>query len=299
MSDKKLILSLSLGIIVLFGVFMFLTSSDEEPMADIVSSEIPAPTPISTVVSSIGREETISADDLVEDTQTDTEENTEETDTTVIIEPELSLAPLVEEAILPSLNDSDEYLKAELSAIDGGLPVLQYLVSEELIRKFVVMVENISRGEFPDRNRPVLDLNETMQVKEIGGEFYLMDEQSYKRFDNLIDALSNISTENAVNFYQQLLPLFEDACAELGLRNANFNELMFKAIENVTNAKTAAQAQQLKRPSINYLYADPLIENYTDVEKLLLRLGPENTEKLQRRLEFFKRRLELNMSLGN
>ncbi len=94
-------------------------------------------------------------------------------------------------------------------------------------------------------------------------------------------------------------PLFREAYAELGIRNSDFNDVFLLAIDNVLEARTAPQPQQLIRPNLNYLYADPAIENYSAVEKLLLRLGPENTGNLQRRLEFFKRRLELDAALAN
>ncbi len=201
--------------------------------------------------------------------------------------------------VLPALNNSDDYVIEELAAMDGGSPLLRYLVSDELLRKFVVMIENISRGEFPERNLPLLYPEERMTVTELGSEFYLMDEQSYQRFNSLVEVLSNISTETAMDFYQHMQPLFREAYAELGLRNSDFNDVFMRAIDNVLEARTAPQPQQLIRPNLNYLYADPTIENYSGVEKLLLRFGPANTENLQRRLEFFKRRLELDASLTN
>jgi len=102
-----------------------------------------------------------------------------------------------------------------------------------------------------------------------------------------------------VDLYQRMQPLFREAYAELGLRNSDFNDVFMRAVNNVLEARTAPQPQQLIRPNLNYLHADPAIENYSAVEKLLLRLGPENTQSLQRRLEFFKRRLELDASLAN
>ncbi len=161
------------------------------------------------------------------------------------------------------------------------------------------MIENISHGDFPERNLPLLNPRESMSVTELGNEFYLIDEQSYHRFNDLVTSLTNISTDTAVDLYRQLLPLFDEAYAELGIRNSNFRDVFMQALDNILNARTAPQPQQLIRPNLNYLYADPEIENYSDVEKLLLRLGSENSANLQRRLEFFKRRLELDTALGN
>jgi len=300
MNDNKLIFSLVIGVIVLFGLFMMLTGDDQEPVTVIVSDEPREPSPALPVMPEVTEEVTVAdPEEIIEAIEEIIEPPVEEViDVTeeLIAEVENVVEP---EPVLPLLNNSDSYVREELATMDGNSSLLMYLVSDELVRKFVVMIENISRGEFPERNLPLLYPQERMTVTELGSEFYLMDEQSYQRFNALVTSLTNISTESAVDFYQQLQPLFRKAYAELGLRNSEFNDVLMLAIDNVLNARMAPQPQQLIRPNLNYLYANPEIENYSDVEKLLLRLGPENTERLQRRLEFFKRRLELDSALNN
>lgn len=300
MNDNKLIFSLVIGVIVLFGLFMMLTGDDQEPVTVIVSDEPREPSPALPVMPEVTEEVTVAdPEEIIEAIGEIIEPPVEEViDVTekLIAEVENVVEP---EPVLPLLNNSDSYVREELATMDGTSSLLMYLVSDELVRKFVVMIENISRGEFPERNLPMLYPQERMTVTELGSEFYLMDEQSYQRFNALVTSLTNISTESAVDFYQQLQPLFREAYAELGLRNSEFNDVLMLAIDNVLNARMAPQPQQLIRPNLNYLYANPEIENYSDVEKLLLRLGPENTERLQRRLEFFKRRLELDSALNN
>lgn len=296
MNDNKLILSLVIGVIILFGVFMMLTGEDEEPVSVSVSSEV-APVPEPVLPAPVQAEPPAEVAppveeppvELVEEVVTAPEEEVE-----VQVETEVVQAP---EPVLPPLNNSDIFVTTELAELDGGSALLGYLVSEELIRKFVVMVENVSRGEFPERNLPLTGPQTPMQVTELGSEFYLMDGSSYRRFDMLVNALANISTDTAVEFYRQLQPLFRQAYAELGIPDSNFEDVFIRAIDQVLNARSAPQPQQLIRPSLNYQYADPQIENYSDVEKLLLRLGPDNTENLQRRLEFFKRRLQLDQAM--
>ncbi len=302
MNDNKLIFSLVIGVIVLFGLFMLLTGDEQEPVTVILTNEVEQeelPAPCLVDIEDEILEEAL---EEIEEETAMFEENTEE-----IIEPMEELVAVVESLpepepvmpTLPALNNSDDFVKEELAVMDGGSPLLRHLVFEELVRKFVVMIENISRGEFPERNLPLLYPEERMTVTELGSEFYLMDERSYQRFNSLVEVLSNISTETAVDLYQRMQPLFREAYAELGLRNSDFNDVFMRAVDNVLEARTAPQPQQLIRPNLNYLYADPAIENYSAVEKLLLRLGPENTQSLQRRLEFFKRRLELDASLAN
>ena len=50
---------------------------------------------------------------------------------------------------LPSLNESDAFVFEELRGIAGGAAVIDFLVGDQIVRKFVALVENISRGEYP------------------------------------------------------------------------------------------------------------------------------------------------------
>tara|TARA_R110002110_G_scaffold147129_1_gene337286 strand:- start:103708 stop:104595 length:888 start_codon:yes stop_codon:yes gene_type:complete len=292
MNDNKLVFSLVIGVIVLFGLFMALSGDDSERV-DVMVTEEPEPVQLPAPVPEPPSPETTvppPAPEVVEEP----EALPPETEPEVVEEvAEVEEAPVPAPEPLPNLNNSDDFVLAELMETDGGSAIMMHLVSEQLIRKFVVMVENMSRGEFPDRNLPLERPMEPMQVTELGSEFYLMDEASYRRFDNLVNAFTNVSTETAVRLYDDFTPLFREAYAELGIPSSNFHTVMLTAIDNVLNARSAPQPQQLVRPSLAYEYADPEIENYSDVEKLLMRLGPRNTENLQQRLEFFKRRLEL------
>lgn len=303
MNDNKLIFSLVIGVLVLFGLFMLLTGEKQEPVTVIVNNEVEQEElQLPPIVDEIVEAPVEEAEEVIAELETISEETAEELvvpTEEVIAEVEILIEPEPVIPTLPSLNNSDDFVKEELAAIDGGSPLLAHLVSEELVRKFVVMIENISRGEFPERNLPLLNPEERMTVTELGSEFYLIDEQSYQRFNSLVSGLTNISTDTAVDFYHHMQPLFREAYAELGMRDSDFNKVFMQTIDNVLEARTAPQPQQLIRPNLNYLYGDPAIESYSTVEKLLLRLGPENTESLQRRLAFFKRRLELDASLAN
>ena len=303
MNDNKLIFSLAIGVIFLFGLFILLTGDEQEAVTVIVSNEsVQEETQVVSQPAIPNNNEEVFASNIEELIEETVEEIIDETlmpleEVVVVIEPVIE--PEATVPTLPSLNESDSFVFEELINIEGGSSILMHLVSEELVRKFVIMVENISRGESPEQNLPMLFPEERMSVTDLGSEFYLIDEQSYQRFNGLVLSLTNISTETAVDFYQLMKPLFREAYAELALRDSDFNDVFMLAIDNVVNARTALQPQQLIRPNLNYLYANPEIENYSAVDKLLLRLGPENTESLQRRLEFFKRRLELDASLLN
>ncbi len=196
---------------------------------------------------------------------------------------------VIEEVVeLPTLNMSDAFVLARLGALETGARLLELLSSEELIRRFVVFVENVSQGSLPQLEYPVRRLQQPMAVREVDENLYEMQTVSYQRYTPLIDALTTVNPEQALAIYRVLKPLFQEAFAEIGYPNRNFDEVVIRAIDNVLNAQTAEGPFQLVKPKVMYVYADASIESMTPVEKQLLRMGPQNAEKLKAALAQYR-----------
>lgn len=196
---------------------------------------------------------------------------------------------VIEEVVeLPTLNMSDAFVLTRLGALETGARLLELLSSEELIRRFVVFVENVSQGSLPQLEYPVRRLQQPMAVREVDENLYEMQTVSYQRYTPLIDALTTVNPEQTLAIYRVLKPLFQEAFAEIGYPNRNFDEVVIRAIDNVLNAQTAEGPFQLVKPKVMYVYADASIESMTPVEKQLLRMGPQNAEKLKAALAQYR-----------
>jgi len=206
---------------------------------------------------------------------------------------EVPPAPAVIEEVvdLPTLNLSDAFVLTRLSALETGATLLELLSSEELIRRFVVFVENVSQGSLPQLEYPVRRLQQPMAVREIDENLYEMQTVSYQRYTPLIDALTAVNPEQALAIYRVLKPLFQEAFAEIGYPNRNFDDVVIRAIDNVLSAQTAEGPFQLVKPKVMYVYADAGVESMTPVEKQLLRMGPQNAEKLKAALAQYREHL--------
>ncbi len=215
-------------------------------------------------------------------------------------EPEVAPAPVevvveeaepeqVEESIipLPSLNDSDDFVLENLRAIQNGAALIGFLADQQIVRRFVVFVENISREEFPQTDLPYRPMQQEMPVRNLDENLYVMDDSAHDRFNAAVDAFVAIDTEHALALYRVLSPLFQQAYAEIGFRNVNFDDTLRQAVNNVLQAQDVEGPFQLVKPSVMYLYADSSIENLSAVNKQLIRLGPENTAKLKDKLREF------------
>ncbi len=198
-------------------------------------------------------------------------------------------APVAEDNLieLPSLNNSDLFIIEKIQAFQNGVEIIQLLSSEQLLRSFVVFVENISRGEFPQTGLPYRSIVEAMPVTTVDDNLFMMDESAHARFDQVINTFVAIDTDQALFLYRSLSPLFQQAYSEIGFRNVNFDDTLRQAINNVLRSANVEGPFQLVKPSVMFLYADSSIENLDNVNKQLIRIGPENTEKLKAKLREF------------
>jgi len=201
-------------------------------------------------------------------------------------------APVAEAAVdLPRLNDSDSFVAEKISELSSGTSLLGYLVDEQLVRRAVVLVENISRGQYPQTALPYKPIVEDMQVSSDDGRLFTMEAASYTRFDAAVAAFVALDTEQTVGLYRLLSPLLQQAYAEIGFRDAEFEQALIKAIDAVLSAPEIEGPFQLVKPSVMYLYADTRLEELANMNKQLIRLGPENSARLKAKLREFKQAL--------
>ncbi len=209
----------------------------------------------------------------------------EETPSNTAESPEVPVFPL------PDLNASDEFVLGEIRGLMNGATVASLLAEDQVIRKFVVFVENISRGDFPQTGLPYKALGQEMPVTTLDDNLFAMDAAAHSRFDSVVDTLVALDADASMALYRLLSPLFQQAYAEIGFRNSSFDETLERAINNVLDTSEIEGPYQLVKPSVMYLYADASIENLVDVHKQLIRFGPENTTKLKTKLQEFLDRL--------
>lgn len=192
---------------------------------------------------------------------------------------------------LPSLNDSDALVMSRLASMEMGASLLRLLTPTDLVRKFVVFVTNVADGELPTLEYPVRGVNSEFAVRELDTNLYELDPATYRRFTPMVDTLVAIDARQAVSIYRALRPLFQEAYAELGYQGS-FDAVLIRAIDQVVNVTPESGPFQLIKPSVMYLYAETRIEDMSPVYKQLLRLGPENTAKLQAALPAFREQLQ-------
>lgn len=203
-------------------------------------------------------------------------------------EPEIDV-PI--ETNLPLLNESDEWLKIKLPEITWRKELLSLIIDEDMIRRFVVFTDNFAQGNIayehspfvlPDNKfKPVnkviefesIDQSKTEKKEQQG--VWQWNENASKRFGLYVELIRSMDSETLVEWYIELKPLIDEAYSELGYDD-DFTDVLQNAITHVLDMELPTSTMELIQPSVMYKFADSELENLSDSDKLLLRLGKEN-----------------------
>lgn len=176
-----------------------------------------------------------------------------------------------------TLDHSDT--KVHEAVMDIAPKLAQWFTPDEQIRKWVMLVNQLADGKLPSKERP-LHYGMPNFMVERDGAMIRLDPANYARTNALIDAIIAIPPERLAAYYHSWRPTLDKAYAELG-GSEGFDKRLREAIDRVLKAQPLTAAPRLVRPSVYYKYADPKLEKADDVEKLLWRLGPTNTKRIQ------------------
>jgi len=200
----------------------------------------------------------------------------------VIIVEEVPAEVIEEEVVvanpLPSLNESDDWLKLKLAEVTLRKNLLSLVIDEDMIRRFVVFTDNFSQGDIAYDHSPfVLPKAKFMPYlkNKSNPSTWQWNEGATKRFALYVDLLRSMDSDSLVQWYMEIKPLIDEAYNELGYED-DFTNTLQDAITRVLDMELPKSAMNLIRPSVMYKFADQEIEGLPQADKLLLRLGKDN-----------------------
>jgi hypothetical protein len=203
-------------------------------------------------------------------------------------EPATGEAPDVEEKVkLPPLVESDPFLRDLLRKLSDHPLLASFLEADDLVRKIVVSVANVAEGTSPKKQLIHIRPEEPFTALATA-ERVVLDPASYRRYDPAAALFSSLDAAVLAGLYRTLEPLFEEAHAELGLPARGFRETLARAIDVLLAAPVVEGPIRLRAVSVNYAFEDRAIEKLSPAQKHLVRMGPENSRKVQKKLAELK-----------
>lgn len=185
--------------------------------------------------------------------------------------------------VLPGLDVSDGFIREQADVLSTHAAIDQWLATDQLVRKFTVMVEGLAQGDLPREPVAFLSPRERLAVIRQGDRLYLNPE-SYRRFDRVTGVIASVDPSQAVALLRLIEPLMQDAYAELGLRDVAVESRLAAAIDVLLQTPEPTDPVELTQPSVYYEFADPALEALAPAQKQLLRMGPDNARVIKRKL---------------
>jgi|GEM_PF-535612 len=182
-----------------------------------------------------------------------------------------------------ALQQSDEIIRPLIRALSSRPEIAKWLINENLIIRFVSAVDRISRGESPREHLLFMAPETRFSVRQ-KGEHIVVDPAAYRRYDTLAEVFVSLDTTGCVELYRQLEPLFREAYRQLGYPQGDFRAALEKSIIHLLQTPVVKGDVYLQERVVSYEYTDPMLEGLSAAQKHLLRLGPENVQRIQGKL---------------
>lgn len=191
---------------------------------------------------------------------------------------------------LPEVEESDASIDQMLTHLFKGQPLYKLLYIDFFIQKFVVTIDNLPGKQLPRIHLP---------IKALGGVFGTSGAADTLRISNAnaaryipyIELLESLDVDQATRLYVHFYPLFQQAYEQLGYQNAYFNDRLVYVLDHLLEVPDVDDQPGLIQPRVFYQFADPLLEQRSCGQKILLRCGRDNRNRVLVVLKQYRQRL--------
>jgi len=183
---------------------------------------------------------------------------------------------------LPDLANSDPDTQEALGGVFGRA-LDPFLVPKNIVRNFVVTIDNLPRKKTAVQMWPVKPLGGELTTSGNGDEVTLTA-ANYARYEQLIKIVQSTDTAQLASMYKQYYPLFQQAYVDQGYPDGYFNDRLVEVIDHLLATPDPTGPVVLRRPSVNYEFVDQELENRSAGQKMLIRIGPQNAAIVKTKL---------------
>lgn len=220
----------------------------------------------------------------------------------IIAPPALVPKPEVQQVIeappappqLPVLAESDNFMLDALAGLVGNKSLMKLFHTEKIIHNIVATVDNLPRSRAPMSVMPVEPAPGKFITAGTEDDLEISPDNA-ARYSAYVKISEAINTRKLVEVYVRLYPLFQQAYEELGYPKKYFNDRLIQALDNLLDTPVIKEPIKLVQPSVYYQFADPDLEERSIGQRILMRIGNRNAERIKVRLREIKQELKLHM----
>ena len=175
---------------------------------------------------------------------------------------------------------ADAFIRQVAVTLSENPRFAAWLVNDDLVERFVKVAANVAYGEDPRAHIPFMRPGRAFAVEDRGATT-VISSASYARYEPIIETLESLDVEGSAQIFRRLEPAMIEVFDELGLPGT-FDDTLDRATARVLDARLPSGEVEVVESVLSYRFADEELEGRSDFDKLLLRIGPENLERLKR-----------------
>lgn len=184
---------------------------------------------------------------------------------------------------LSTLDASDEAVRSGMEQLFGAGPVDALLVPQDVIRRLVVMIDNLPGDGVPIEQRPLRKVAGSFAVQSADGRLSMSPENA-GRYAPFVDAFQSADTGLLTGFYFRYYPLFQQAYQDLGYPGRYFNDRLIAVIDHLLQTPEVVSPVALVQPKVMFEYADPRLQALSAGQKAVIRMGSVNAAAFKNKL---------------
>lgn len=196
--------------------------------------------------------------------------------------------PAIEPLAFPAvgLGESDPAVREFAAALSSDADFAKWLLSKDLVRKFVVSVDNVANGLSPKPHIDFFEPKGGFRVSQARSGT-TVDPASYARYEPVVRAASSLDAAAAARLYRAVKPLIKEAYDELGYPGAEFDDTLVRAMAELLETPVVEGPVKLEPKVLSYAMTDPALEGLSAAQKQLLRMGPNGVRAVQSKIREF------------
>jgi hypothetical protein len=173
-----------------------------------------------------------------------------------------------------ALGESDLAVRDFAAALSSNPEFAKWLLTKDLIRKFVVAVDNVANGLSP---KPHVDFFTPAGPFRVARtkKGTLLDEASYSRYNSVTGVVLSLDAAAAVRLYRAVRPLLQEAYRDLGYPGVDFEDTLVRAMAELLGTPVVEGPVRLEQKILSFAMTDEALESLSAAQKQLLRMGPK------------------------
>ncbi|MEO5732428.1 MAG: DUF3014 domain-containing protein [Rubrivivax sp.] len=209
-------------------------------------------------------------------------------------------APIVAAAPAAPLQEGE--VDAALAELLGGKAALSQVQVDQFPRRLAATVDNLARSHAPVSVWPVAPAPGRFATTEQGGKQAIAAE-NFQRYDDMVAMFDRVDPAQAARLLHRMQPMLQSSYANLGFPDSKFQTRLIEVIDlllatpevttpvyvTLTEVKGPIPST---RPWVRWRYADPKLEALPAGQKVLIRMGPANAQKVKAKLRAVRAELQ-------